>query len=144
MRPSHALEACGGNGRDVLLRLLTLHRQEPFLEFLEAVKRAGAIRTLESLARIEAGAQGGALIERTTTTRTAKDAGGGRWAVGRWVLDRWCVNHRFQQGLDPLLRDPQPPRSPRSSASSALAMIRARVRPDCSEGQRNRRAGSSP
>ena len=58
--------------KTVLLRLLTLHRQEPFLEFLEAVKRAGAVRTLESLARIEAGAQGGALVERVTTTRTSK------------------------------------------------------------------------
>ena len=40
--------------------------------FLEATTRAGAIRTLESLARIELGAQGGALLECTTTTRTAK------------------------------------------------------------------------
>ena len=55
-----------------LLRLLTLHHEEPFLEFLEAVKRAGAIRTLESLARIELASQGGALVERVTTTRTAK------------------------------------------------------------------------
>ena len=47
--------------------------QGPFLEFLEATTRAGAIRTLESLARIEAGAQGGALVECTTTTRTAKN-----------------------------------------------------------------------
>ena len=30
------------------------------------------MRTLESLARIELGAQGGALLERVTTTRTAK------------------------------------------------------------------------
>ena len=45
-----------------------------FLEFLEFLERAtpGAIRTLESLARIELGAQGGALVECTTTTRTAK------------------------------------------------------------------------
>ena len=55
-----------------LLRLLTLHRQGPYIEFLEAIKRAGAIRTLESLTRIEAGAQGGALVERVTTTRTSK------------------------------------------------------------------------
>ena len=41
------------------------------LEFLEATTRAGA--TLESLARIELGAQGGALVERTTTSRTAKN-----------------------------------------------------------------------
>ena len=31
------------------------------------------MRTLESLARIELGAQGGALLERTTTSRTAKN-----------------------------------------------------------------------
>ena len=48
-------------------------RQGPFLEFLEATEKAGAVRTLESLARIELGAQGGALVERVTTTRTAKD-----------------------------------------------------------------------
>ena len=35
------------------------------LEFLEATTRAGAIRTLESLARIEAGAQGGARSQPT-------------------------------------------------------------------------------
>ena len=58
--------------KTVLLRLLTLHRQSAYLEFMEAVKRAGAVRTLESLARIEAGAQGGALVERVTTTRTSK------------------------------------------------------------------------
>ena len=40
--------------------------------FLEATTRAGAIRTLESLARIELGAQGGALLERVTTTRISK------------------------------------------------------------------------
>ena len=36
---------------------------------LQASTRAGAIRTLEALARIELGAQGGALLERVTTTR---------------------------------------------------------------------------
>ena len=50
--------------KTVLLRLLTLHRQGPYLDFLDSSTRAGAIRTLESLARIEAGAEGGALIER--------------------------------------------------------------------------------
>ena len=29
-------------------------------------------------------------------------AGSGDEAVRRALLDRWCVNHRFQQGLDPL------------------------------------------
>ena len=43
-----------------------------FLEFLEATTRRGAIRTLESLGRIELAAQGGALLERVTTTRTSK------------------------------------------------------------------------
>ena len=42
------------------------------LEFLAATTRAGAIRTLESLARIELGAQGGALLERVTTTRISR------------------------------------------------------------------------
>ena len=59
--------------KSVLLRLLTLHREGPYLEFLESIEKATAVRTLESLARIEAGAEGGALQERTTTTRTAKD-----------------------------------------------------------------------
>ena len=47
--------------KTVLLRLLTLHRQGPYLEFLESIEKATAVRTLESLARIEAGAEGGAL-----------------------------------------------------------------------------------
>ena len=59
--------------KTVLLDLLTLHREGPYLQFSQASTRAGAIRTLESLAQIEAGAEGGALQERTTTTRTAKD-----------------------------------------------------------------------
>ena len=33
------------------------------LDFLDSIKKAGAVRTLESLARIELGAQGGALLE---------------------------------------------------------------------------------
>ena len=45
------------------------------------------MRTLESLARIELGAQGGALVERVTTTRTAKEG-----AVHRARLAcRWLV-----------------------------------------------------
>ena len=40
--------------KTVLLRLLTLHRQGPYLEFLESIEKATAVRTLESLARIEA------------------------------------------------------------------------------------------
>ena len=43
-----------------------------YLDFLDSIKKAGAVRTLESLARIELGAQGGALLERVTTTRISK------------------------------------------------------------------------
>ena len=73
--------------KTVLLRLLTLHREDSYMQFSHAVKRAGAIRTLESLARIEAGAQGGALIERTTTTRTAKSG-----AITGWPARSSRVN----------------------------------------------------
>ena len=59
--------------KTALLDLVVLHRQGPFLAFLAATEKASAVRTLESLARIELGAQGGALVERVTTTRTAKD-----------------------------------------------------------------------
>ena len=49
----------------------------PPRRFVHAVfaghKRAGAVRTLESVARIELASQGGALVERVTTTRTTKD-----------------------------------------------------------------------
>ena len=34
--------------KTVLLRLLTLHRQGPYLEFLESIEKATAVRTLES------------------------------------------------------------------------------------------------
>ena len=88
-----------GANKTVLLRLLTLHRQGPYLEFMEAVKRAGAVRTLESLARIEAGAQGGALVERTTTTRTAKDGVvtttvRERFTPPDWHADGWFLERR--------------------------------------------------
>ena len=99
--------------KTALLRLLTLHRQGPYLEFLESIEKATAVRTLESLARIELGAQGGALQERTTTTRTAKNgtttttvrerwdptglgaltdgfSSGGIRLSGLGVLSRWC------------------------------------------------------
>ena len=82
-----------------LLRLLTLHREGAYLEFMEAVKRAGAMRTLESLARIEAGAQGGALVERVTTTRTTKDGAitttvRERWTPPDWHADGWFLERR--------------------------------------------------
>ena len=73
-----------------------LHRCPCFWSFMEASTRAraGARRTLESLAQIEAGAQGGALLERVTTTRTAK-----RWDVpNRPVLRSPCC--RLYEGLD--------------------------------------------
>ena len=66
--------------KTALLDLVVQHRQGPFIEFLEATKRAGAVRTLESLARIELGAQGGARLERVTTTRTVV-----RMPVGDWL-----------------------------------------------------------
>ena len=72
-----------------------------FLEFLEASTRAtpGAIRTLESLARIELGAQGGALVECTTTTRTAKTGATTttvreRWTPPDWRADGWFLERR--------------------------------------------------
>ena len=82
-----------------LLRLLTLHRQDPYLDFLDSSTRAGAIRTLASLARIEAGAEGGALIERTTTTRTAKSGTTTttvreRWTPPDWRADGWFLERR--------------------------------------------------
>ena len=70
-----------------------------FLEFLEASTRAGAIRTLEALARIELGAQGGALLERTTTTRTAQSGAvtttvHERWTPPDWRADGWFLERR--------------------------------------------------
>ena len=85
--------------KTVLLRLLTLHRQGPYLEFLESIEKATAVRTLESLARIEAGAQGGALLERVTTTRTAK-SGATTTTVREWYTppdwhaDGWFLERR--------------------------------------------------
>ena len=79
----------------------TSHRlvQTPFLKFLKATTRAGAIRTLESLARIELGAQGGTLIECVTTTRTAKDGTvtitvRERWTPPDWRADGWFLERR--------------------------------------------------
>ena len=70
-----------------------------YVQFLQATTRAGAIRTLESLARIEAGAQGGALVERTTTTRTAKDGTATttvreRYTPPDWHADGWFLERR--------------------------------------------------
>ena len=86
-----------------LLRLLTTPSEEPYREFREAVKRAGAIRTLESLTRIEAGAQGGALVERVTTTRTSKSGVvtttvRERWTPPDWHADGWFLERRHPAG----------------------------------------------
>ena len=85
--------------KTVLLRLLTLHREDPFLQFSQAREKATAVRTLESLARIEAGAEGGALVERTTTTRTAKDGTATttvreRYTPPDWRADGWFLERR--------------------------------------------------
>ena len=69
------------------------------MQFMHAVKRAGAVRTLESLDRIEAGAEGGALIERTTTTRTAKNGTATttvreRFTPPDWHADGWFLERR--------------------------------------------------
>ena len=70
-----------------------------YIAFLAATTRAGAVRTLESLARIEEGAQGGALIECVTTTRTAKDGTvtttvRERWTPPDWRADGWFLERR--------------------------------------------------
>ena len=85
--------------KSVLLDLVVLHRQGPFLEFLESIEKAGALRTLESLARIELGAQGGALVARVTTTRTATDGTvtttvRERFTPPDWHADGWFLERR--------------------------------------------------
>ena len=80
--------------KTVLLDLWTLHRQGPFIEFLDAIEKAGAVRTLESLARIELGAQGGALLVRVTMTRTSKSGVATttvreRFTAPDWHADGW-------------------------------------------------------
>ena len=84
--------------KTALLDLLVLHRQGLFLEFLEASTRAGATFTLQAMAQIEAGAEGGALIESVTTTRTAKNGTTTTtvrerftppdWRAAGWFLER--------------------------------------------------------
>ena len=52
---------------------------------------------MESLARIEAGAEGGALQERTTTSRTAKDGTATvreRFTAPDWHADGWLLERR--------------------------------------------------
>ena len=88
-----------GATKSVLLRLLTLHREDSYLQFSHAVKRAGARRTLESLARIELASQGGALLERVTTTRTSKTGVvtttvRERHSAPDWHADGWFLERR--------------------------------------------------
>ena len=78
----------------------TLHLHAPYLDFLDAIEKAPAVRTLESLARIELGAQGGALLERVTTTRTAKDGTSTttvreRFTAPDWHADGWFLERRY-------------------------------------------------
>ena len=84
--------------KTALLRLLTLHREDPYVQFLQATEKAGAIRTLESLARIEEGAQGGALIECVTTTRTAKDGTSTTTVRERYTPPDWRADGWFLSG----------------------------------------------
>ena len=77
----------------------TLHLHAPYLDFLDAIEKAPAVRTLESLARIELGAQGGALLERVTTTRTAKNGTATttvreRYTPPDWRADGWFLERR--------------------------------------------------
>ena len=76
--------------------MVVLQRQGPFIEFLESIEKAMAVRTLESLGRIELAAQGGALLERVKTTRTSSSCPitsrlrrRTRW----WVCMTSCVWH---------------------------------------------------
>ena len=67
------------------------------MAFLAPLHARRARRTLQSLARIEAGAQSGALIERTTTTRTAKGTTitvRERWTLPDWRADGWFLERR--------------------------------------------------
>ena len=120
-----------------------------FLEFLEASTRAGAIRTLEALARIELGAQGGALIERVTTTRTSKTGVvtttvRERWTPPDWRADGWflerhhpadwsrrtevaLLDHEQAAEVDPLVGWPGwPARSSRANLSRPATLSSCR------------------
>ena len=73
--------------------------RSPFLAFLAATKRACAQRTLESLARIELGAQGGALLERVTTTRISKSGVATTTVRERFTAPDWHADGWFWTGL---------------------------------------------
>ena len=73
--------------------------EDPFLQFSQSIEKAIAVRTLESLARIELGAQGGALIECVTTTRTSKSGVATttvreRYSAPDWHADGWFLERR--------------------------------------------------
>ena len=95
--------AAYGGGVDVplpgkaLLYRRHVSREDPYVQFSQATEKAGAVRTLESLARIELGAQGGALLECTTTTRTAKNGTTTttvreRFTPPDWRADGWFLD----------------------------------------------------
>ena len=70
-----------------------------YLQFLQSIEKAIAVRTLESLARIELGAQGGALLERVTTTRISKSGVATttvreRFTPPDWRADGWFLERR--------------------------------------------------
>ena len=70
-----------------------------YIEFLEASTHARATFTLQSMAQIELGALGGALIESVTTTRTAKDGTvtttvRERWTPPDWRAAGWFLERR--------------------------------------------------
>ena len=70
-----------------------------YLDFLDSIKKAGAVRTLESLARIELGAQGGALLERVTTTRISKSGVATTTVRERFTAPDWHADGWFWTGL---------------------------------------------
>ena len=70
-----------------------------YLQFLQSIEKAGAVRTLESLARIELGAQGGALLERVTTTRISKSGVATTTVRERFTAPDWHADGWFWTGL---------------------------------------------
>ena len=70
-----------------------------YLDFLDAIEKAPAVRTLESLARIEAGAQGGVLLERVTTTRISKSGVATTTVRERFTAPDWHADGWFWTGL---------------------------------------------
>ena len=78
----------------------------PFLQFLQAIKKAHAERMAASVARIGKAAQGGTVIERTTkaVTRTNRDGTSTtttttveRVAPPQWTADAWYLERRYPE-----------------------------------------------